>query len=247
MKSIIEYFKQFRGMMYFYFMGYIIRGLTPLIGTAVRVVTLIALLLFIGGAEFLPHIIIGTLTALVFGSGMSQLSVDINGLTLSRFKYMLVSSPVNPLVYAFGAATGMSFVTLLLVIPLFIFYLVIVKPSLSAIAITIAMLLILWVTGITMGFTISLRIREPIRLMSITDIIYSLLVYVMPVYYPIEILPEYIWPVTYISPVTHVALMLRSITGVSSVHITLMNWIIPFIYLAIFTFIAAYKAQWREK
>ncbi len=247
MRQFIEYLKQFRGMLYFYFMGYVIRDFIPFIGTTVRVVTLIVLFLLIGGLKFLPHVIIGALVALVFGSGMSQLSVDINALTLSRFKYMVVSSPISPLVYAFGAAIGMSIVTLLQVIPLFILYLIIVKPSLSVIVVTVIVLLTLWIIGITMGFSVSLRIRSPIRLMSITDIIYSSLVYVMPVYYPMEVLPEYVRPITYISPATHAALILRSITGISSIHVIPLNWVILCMYLIIFTIIASCKAQWREK
>ena len=50
------------------------------------------------------------------------------------------------------------------------------------------------------------------------DILYSLLVYVMPVYCPIEVLPEKLKYLAYASPLTHIVLISIAYTGLSELQ-----------------------------
>ncbi|MDT7865855.1 MAG: hypothetical protein RRE21_02880, partial [Desulfurococcales archaeon] len=62
--NIVKELRKFRGVLYFYFLGFVYRDLVPLSATSVRVFTLIALLLLVGGLGMLQHILLGALVAL---------------------------------------------------------------------------------------------------------------------------------------------------------------------------------------
>jgi len=241
----VREFRKFMGVLYFYFLGYVYRDPVPLSSATVRVFTLIALLLLIGGPGMLPQVLLGAVIALTFGAGLSQLSVDINGLRISKFKDMIVSSPLNPITYAFGSALGMSIPTLLHTIPLLLIFIAMNKLNLIQITVTLMILALLWVLGVLLGFTVSLKVRSQMRLMAITDIIYSMLVYIMPVYYPITMLPEMVRPITLISPPVNAIEAIKSFNNGETTS-TLINLTIMIIITAALTLITAYKSKWRE-
>jgi ABC-type polysaccharide/polyol phosphate export permease len=243
--NVVREFRKFSGVLYFYFLVYVHRDLVPLSATTVRVFTLIALLLLIGGFGMLQHIILGAIVALTFGAGLSQLSVDINALRISKFKDLLVSSPLNPLTYALGSALGMSIVTLLHVIPLLVIFIVMNMLGLLQVAFVLMILALIWVIGVMLGFLISLEVRSQIRLMAITDIVYSMLVYIMPVYYPITILPEEVRAITLVSPAVNAVQAIKLIIDREAVN-ALINIVILVAVALTLTLTVAYKSKWRE-
>jgi len=229
-------FRQLTGIFYFYFMSYVVRDPVILLGGCFRNLSLIALFLLIGGTP--RDVVIGGIVALLFGSGMMQLSVDINALRFSKFKDMMVSSPVSPLLYALGAAFGMSLPTVLNAIPLLAIYTIFFAPGRSKLFSDVIALLLIWISGIMMGFLISLRVRVQIRLMTVTDVLYSALVYLMPVYYPIRVLPEPLSTISLISPAVCAAEIIR---GQFSLFPILLA------YTAFLSLLAARFSRWREK
>lgn len=60
--------------------------------------------------------------------------------------------------------------------------------------------------------------RIALRMLYLADILYSLLVYVMPVYCPIEVLPEKLKYLAYASPLTHIVLISIAYTGLSELQ-----------------------------
>lgn len=209
---------QLAGFAYFYFEAYVRREPVLTLGSLVRTVTFIALLVGIGGLSMVPHVLVGVVLAYAFGAGVSQLSVDLNSLTTTRFKYVFVSSPVSPYAYMIGAAIGMSLPALMYVAPLTGILVLITKPSLTGVAVFLSMTLSSWATGLAIGFIVASRERIALRMLYLTDILYSLLVYVMPVYCPIEVLPEKLKYLAYASPLTHIVLISIAYTGLSELQ-----------------------------
>jgi ABC-type polysaccharide/polyol phosphate export permease len=243
--NIVKELRKFRGVLYFYFLGYAYRDLVPLSATSVRVFTLIALLLLVGGLDMLQHILLGAIVALTFGAGLSQLSVDINALRITKFKDLLVSSPLNPLTYALGSALGMSLPTFLHVIPLLAIFTVLNKLNLIQVISITVILALIWVIGVLLGFLISLEIRSQIRLMAVTDAVYSMLVYIMPVYYPITVLPEQVRPIALVSPPVNAVQAIKLTIDGEAVN-ALANIAILVAVTLTLTLITVYKSGWRE-
>jgi ABC-type polysaccharide/polyol phosphate export permease len=243
--NIVKELRKFRGVLYFYFLGYVYRDLVPLSATSVRVFTLIALLLLVGGLGMLQHILLGAIVALMFGAGLSQLSVDINYLRISKFKDLLVSSPLNPLTYALGSALGMSIVTLLHVAPLLAIFIVLNELNIIQVISIIVILALIWVIGVLLGFLISLEVRSQIRLMAVTDLVYSMLVYIMPVYYPITVLPEHVRPLTLISPPVNAVQAVKLIVD-GGVENALAHIAILMVMILALTIMVLYRSKWRE-
>jgi ABC-type polysaccharide/polyol phosphate export permease len=247
LNTITRNLKILRGVIYFYFTGYVRRD--PLIITVdvLRRIAIITPLILIGllvkDYAIPQRVLLGLLVITVFDAG-AQLSVDINGLRVSKFKDILVSSPVGSLTYAFGTAIGMSLPSLAYSIPLLIAYITIYKPGTCSIMLVIAVLALLWAVGILLGLIISLSIRSHIRLMIISDAVYTTFAYITPVYYPPTILPEQLRFLTYISPPANgvEAILVSSTGGIGMLPhvIILFTWAITLLVLALL------KSKWRD-
>lgn len=234
-----------KGIIYFYLLAYVIRAPTSIILNLLRISIFILLLTLIGGYNFFKHAIIGALIALSFGAGLSQFSVDINAMRVSRFKDIIVSSPVGPLTYAFGTAIGMSLLSGISLCIFLVIWYMIFRPLIQVIIIIAGVLLVTWIVGILLGFMVSTYIKTPHILFNITDVLYSILIYAMPVYYPITSLPNWIRPLTYISPATHAAIITRELSelGQISSYPSLITLILLSIAMIL---IVRMKAKWVE-
>jgi ABC-type polysaccharide/polyol phosphate export permease len=232
-------------ILYLNLLAYIVRSPMSIIFTFTRMMIFVLLLTIIGGPSYLGQATIGALIALAFGAGFSQFSVDLNALRLTGYKYILVSSPVGSMSYAFGTAIGMSLLSSINILIFFIIWLVFYKPTALAASLLVVILLAIWAIGVMLGFTISTIVRTPHMLFNITDTLYAVLIYAMPVYYSLEVLPEAIRPLTYISPATHASILAREISMKGSIYST-SNTIFLAVYIAIFTIISTKWARWRD-
>jgi ABC-type multidrug transport system permease subunit len=247
LNTITRNLKILRGVIYFYFTGYVRRD--PLIITVgvLRRIAIITPLMLIGllvkDYAIPQRVLLGLLVITVFDAG-AQLSVDINGLRISKFKDILVSSPVGPLTYAFGTAIGMSLLSLVYSITLLIAYITVYRLDAYSVMSMIIILALLWAVGILLGLIISLSIRSHIRLMIVSDAVYSTFAYTTPVYYPPTILPQQLRILTYISPPASAveAILVSNTRGMGILpHIlSLLVWLITLLVLALF------KSRWRE-
>lgn len=235
-------------MVGYYVNGQMIRSWLTLISMAIRPFSFIFLLTVIGGVRFLPAALIGGLVSFAIGSGYGQLPVELAGLTKrSKFKYILVSSPVHPLTFMLGTAIGLSLPSLphIVVILALLLYLGYLSPV--QLPLFLGTLLLLWTWSVATGFYLSTKIREPIRLIRVASLVDVLFLVLPPVYYPLELLPQSLQIPMLILPTSGAAALLRSFTDSSQSIISMREQIIALLsLLAILLVSLAFVARWSE-
>jgi ABC-type polysaccharide/polyol phosphate export permease len=111
----------------------------------------------------------------------------------------------------------------------------------------IAVLFLTWILGVSLGFSILLKIRDATNSMYVTDIVYVLLVYIMPVYYPISLIPGPYRFLTGLSPVTHAAKLARASLGLGAPFFSeALSWMLLLSWASLFLAIAVCKSSQRE-
>jgi ABC-type polysaccharide/polyol phosphate export permease len=233
------------GLFYFYSMAYLIRAPASAIMVLIRMMIFIALLTLVAGFKYIDHALTGALVALAFGAGLSQLSVDISAMRLSGMRYMLLSTPLGPVSYALSTAFGMSLLSFISLSFFMAIWYARLHPAAYTLLIALAVLSLVWIAGVLLGYVLSTSIQTPQTLFNITDTLYALLVYLMPVYYPIKVLPESLRPFTYISPATHASIILRELAFNGRLE-SIENMIALLMFVVVFGMIVAKKAKWVE-
>ena len=204
-------FNSFIGLLYFYVLAYIVRSPSSLPLLVFRMSVFVVLLTLIGGTGYIIYALSGAIVALAFGAGLSQFSVDINALRVSGYRSLLLNTPLGPLSFAIATALGMSFLSFIGMTAFLVPWYYLCKPSVKGLLELMLVLTLTWLCGLLIGFLLTLIIKAPHVLFNVTDTLYALLVYLMPVYYPVELLPAILSPLTFLSPATHAAILVREI------------------------------------
>lgn len=166
--------------------------------------------LFGGPSKILIGAIGGILFTIVNAATMLQTDLLFYKLDL-KFQQIVASTPVNPLVYTFGLATGNIVFTL----PgLAIFMGIIVYEShigIMQILAVIGTLIITWVIFSMFSFLVSTRVREMRDIWPISVMFSIIFGVVPPIYYSVSVLPGPMRYVAYIVPTTWAAILLKGI------------------------------------
>ncbi|WP_198011294.1 hypothetical protein [Thermococcus sp. PK] len=83
--------------------------------------------------------------------------------------------------------------------------------SLLRIAQIILLLAFLWLWSVFVGLYISVKLKEPIVIMRVSNITLTALTVFAPVYYPIEVLPNFAHKIILFLPTTSCAYLIRSL------------------------------------
>lgn len=166
--------------------------------------------LFGGPSKILIGAIGGVLFTIVNAATMLQTDLLFYKLDL-KFQQIVASTPIHPLVYTFGLATGNIVFTL----PgLAIFMAIIVYEShigLLQILSVIGTLIATWMIFSMFSFLVSTRVREMRDIWPISVMFSIIFGVVPPIYYSISALPAALQPVAYIVPTTWAAILLKGI------------------------------------
>ncbi len=166
--------------------------------------------LFGGPSKILIGAIGGILFTIVNASTMLQTDLLFYKLDL-KFQQVVASTPINPLVYMFGLATGNIVFTL----PgLAIFMGIIVFQShigIIQILAVIGTLITTWVIFSMFSFLVSTRVREMRDIWPISVMFSIIFGVVPPIYYSISALPGPVQYFAYIVPTTWAAILLKGI------------------------------------
>ena len=119
------------------------------------------------------------------------------------------------------------------------------RPGLQGVLELVVVLALTWLIGLSIGFLLSILIRTPHVLFNVTDTVYALLVYLMPVYYPIELLPPSIRPLTLVSPATHAGILVREI-AVKGHIVSPLNMYVIIVVAAALLALLSQISEWRE-
>lgn len=192
--------------------------------------------LFGGPSKILIGAVGGILFTIVNASTMLQTDLLFYKLDL-KFQQIVASTPVKPLVYTFGLATGNIVFTL----PgLTIFMGIIVYEAhvdiLQILAI-IGILVVTWVIFSMFSFLVSTRVREMRDIWPISVMFSIIFGVVPPIYYSISALPGPLQYVAYAVPTTWAAILLKGLVlnGFSGLAIPAMVYIIEMFGVLAFT------------
>jgi ABC-type polysaccharide/polyol phosphate export permease len=243
--SLRRRINSFIGLLYFYVLAYIVRAPSSAPLLVLRMSIFIALLSIIAGKDYAIHVLSGALVALAFGAGLSQFSVDVNALRVSGYRYLLLNTPLGPISFAVATATGMSLLSFIGMSVFFIPWYYLCKPSALGLFELLVVLALTWLCGLLIGFLLTVFIKTPHVLFNVTDTVYALLVYLMPVYYPLKLIPVRIRAFTLISSATHGAVLVREIALKG--HITTPGNLEALLAAVIVLLLATSKlTRWRE-
>ncbi len=166
--------------------------------------------LFGGPSKILIGAIGGILFTIVNASTMLQTDLLFYKLDL-KFQQVVASTPINPLIYVFGLATGNIVFTL----PgLATFMGIIVYEShigVLQILSVIGTLIMTWVIFSMFSFLVSTRVREMRDIWPISVMFSIIFGVVPPIYYSISVLPAPVQYFAYIVPTTWAAILLKGI------------------------------------
>jgi len=238
-------FRSLFGLLYFYSMAYIVRSPSSVPLLVFRMSVFVILLTIIGGHQYAVYALSGALVALAFGAGLSQFSVDLNALRVSGYRYILITAPLGPVTFAVGTALGMSLLSFIGMAVFLVPWYHVCHPGFLGILELALVLATTWLIGLLIGFLLSILIRTPHVLFNVTDTVYALLVYLMPVYYPIELLPASIRPLAFVSPATHAGILVREIALKGHI-VSIINLYVIIGVAIVLSALVSQVSRWRE-
>ncbi|MCL6089983.1 MAG: ABC transporter permease [Candidatus Thermoplasmatota archaeon] len=222
-----------------------INGLYPLLRRPFALVAILStpfsflffIYLFGGPSKILIASLGGLLFTIVNAATMLQTDLLFYKLDL-KFQQMIAASPISPMTYTIGLATG----NILFTLPgLVIFMAIVIYVShigvLQILALS-ATLLVTWIIFSMFSFLVSTRVREMRDIWPISVMFSIIFGVIPPIYYPISILPQEVQYVAYMVPTTWAALILKGIiyTGFSSIVFPSVVFVLEMIGVLAFTY-----------
>lgn len=234
----------------------LMNGLKPIVRSPLWLVvelsfplTLIFFISLYASEKAVSEALIGAAISLMTLSGLA-LQSDVVWLRVElKFQDMAVASPISPTTYMLGLALSelaYSSPAILLIIVLMILRGMI---NLGSIPLILLSLILCWLFATSLGFYLSTKITDLRHIWALSSLLSVLISMLPPVYYSIELLPEWAQIISLAIPTTHAALLAKD--AVSLISLTLLNKSISLIILLTWavtlTIIAAKRSTWREK
>jgi ABC-2 type transport system permease protein len=219
-----------------------------LINTVLAPISFLVIVNFVSRGALLSQAIEGAFIMSMFSSGMG-LQSDLSHLKNDfKIQDMVVSSPASPAAYVFGMALSEIVYSIPALVTLAVLMAVFVHPGVVETVELAAVMLMMFTTSVTLGFTLSTFTSDIVQSFAFSGLISTLFTTLPPVYYPITYIPLPFRYLAYISPTTYAAEIAQSATGLlqaSTVSI-LIAWVVLAAVTVVFGVIAVTKARWRE-
>lgn len=244
-------FGGFTGLLTLYFQTYFMKAPLLFLFSALSELGMIVILTIVGGGtSYVPIAIAGSLVSGTFLIGSGQMPVELRNLNQSKFRNMIVSSPVNPIAFIFAVSIGSGVHLIIQLIILIAILIILTHISLIALIQIIFSLVLLWVFGISFGYFLSIRNVSNVKLRQITQILRIFFVLFAPIYYPATFLhPLILQQIALVLPTTNTAIILRNLTGNADVvkgTTLVLNWSILLIWTIILFLIAIKSRRWED-
>jgi ABC-2 type transport system permease protein len=219
-----------------------------LINTVLAPISFLVIVNFVSRGALLSQAIEGAFIMSMFSSGMG-LQSDLSHLKNDfKIQDMVVSSPASPAAYVLGMALSEIVYSVPALITLTVLMAVFVHPGAFEALELAAVMLMMFTTSVTLGFTLSTFTSDIVQSFAFSGLISTLFTTLPPVYYPITYIPLPFRYLAYLSPTTYAGEIAQSTTGllqVSAISIALA-WVVLAVVTIVFGVIAATKARWRE-
>ncbi|MEM0359424.1 MAG: ABC transporter permease [Candidatus Hadarchaeales archaeon] len=199
--------------------------------------------------ELVAFAVLGGFLSIFAYTGIEVLGDVVYFKTVCKIQDMFVASPVSPSAYLFGLALSSLFYSLpgfLLLILISYFYGPLLPQHFPKL---LLVLLLVWISFTSLGFTLSTFIREPRHAWPLVGILSILFSVLPPLYYPAALIPPEIRPLSLLIPTGSGAIILQQETGL--LHFPRSFVRLAWISLVLQTFllwaIARYGSRWRER
>jgi len=219
-----------------------------LLNTVVSPLSILLVIVFVSRGSLFGVGIMGGFIMAMFSAGMS-LSADLSHLKNDfKLQDMIVSSPTNWLTYMFG----ISLAEIVYAIPALLVLTALAYFGLSLTPVEIlefvAVLLLIFVTSISIGYTLSTFSSDIVQSFAFTRLISTVFSTIPPVYYPITYIPLPFRYLAYLSPTTYAAELVQGISGYLSLSFfsVILDWTILIAVTVALFMLAKTKARWRE-
>lgn len=219
-----------------------------LINTVLSPLSFLLVIVFVSHGSLLGEAIQGGFIMSMFSAGVG-LQGDLSHLKNDfKLQDMVVSSPTSWQSYMFGMSLSEIVYSLpaLLVLVILAYYFM--RLSVGGVMVFVAVLLLMFLTSIAIGFTLSTFSTDIVQSFAFSRLISTLFSTIPPVYYPITYIPLPYRYIAYLSPTTYAAELAQNAAGYLplSFTATIVDWIILIAVTAALFLIASTKARWRE-
>jgi len=219
-----------------------------LINTVLAPISFLLIVNFVSQGALLSQAIEGGLIMSMFSSGMG-LQSDLSHLKNDfKLQDMVVSSPASPAAYVLGMALSEIVYSIPALVTLTVLMGVFVHPGAIEALELLAVMLMMFTTSVTLGFTLSTFSSDIVQSFAFSGLISTLFTTLPPVYYPITYIPLPFRDLAYLSPTTYAAEIAQSTTGLLQVSATslALAWVVLAAVTIVFGIVAVTKARWRE-
>jgi ABC-2 type transport system permease protein len=219
-----------------------------LLNTVLSPLSILLVIVFVSRGSLFGVGIMGGFIMAMFSAGMSM-SSDLSHLKNDfKIQDMIVSSPTGWLTYMIG----ISLSEIVYAIPALIVLAALATFGLSFTLVEtlefISVLLLIFITSISIGYTLSTFSSDIVQSFAFTRLISTFFSTIPPVYYPITYIPLPFRYLAYLSPTTYAAELVQGISGYLSLSLTqvIIDWtVLISVTIALFV-LAKTKARWRE-
>ena len=220
-----------------------------LVNTVISPLSFLILIVFVSRGELLGVAILGGLIMTMFQAG-GFLQSDLSHLKNDfKLQEMVVASPTKAGVYVTGIAISELIYSSPALIILSALFGVYVHTSLINVLGIIAVLMMMFVTSVALGFAFGTMSTDIVQSFAFSRLITTLFSTLAPVYYPISYLPEPVRTLAYLSPTTYAAQLSHGLAGFQELTIetAAIDWGVLLGITVFCLWIGLRKARWRDR
>ncbi len=218
------------------------------VNTVLAPFSFLIVITFVSRGQLIGEAIEGGLIMSMFQAGIS-LQGDLSHYKNDfKLQDMIVSTPTTSGAYVAGMAIGELIYSLPALAVLVLLAAVDIHPGLVGALELFAVLLMVFLTSISLGFTLSTFSSDIVQSFAFSRLISTLFSTLPPVYYPITYIPLPYRYAAYLSPTTYAAEIAQGASGLISLSFTsaAAAWTVLVAVSVTLLIISAKKARWRE-
>jgi ABC-2 type transport system permease protein len=219
-----------------------------LVNTVLSPLSFLVLIVFVSQGSLLGVAIIGGLIMTMFQAG-AFIQADLSHLKNDyKLQEMIVSSPTGPGTYVAGMALSeIVYASPAITILAVLFALNVHVTLIQAVGILVVLLL-MFLMSISLGFALATASTDIVQSFAFSRLLTVLFSTLAPVYYPIDLIPEVLRPLAYLSPTTYAAQLAQSLGGFQTLspQMAVVDWTVLLALTAGFLYFGLRRARWRE-
>jgi ABC-2 type transport system permease protein len=219
-----------------------------LLNTVLSPLSFLLVIVFVSHGSLIGEAVEGGFIMSMFSAGVA-LQADLSHLKNDfKLQDMVVSSPTNWVTYMFGMALSEIVYSFPALVVLGVLAYYFMELSATGILALIGVLLLMFVTSVAIGFTLSTFSSDIVQSFAFSRLISTLFSTIPPVYYPITYIPLPYRYLAYLSPTTYAAELAQNAAGYLRLSSTAqaLDWTILLAVTMTLLIVARSKARWRE-